>query len=743
MNPGMKIILLFIFPLFFSGCATPLMKAVGANDLNTVRDLLDKGGNVNEANLGGTLLCHAVLTGHPEMVKLILDRHADINAPCNESNPLCQAARDGSVEMITLLLDRGADISAVCGGFPALCRAARGGHMEAIRLLLARGADIDASCYGDTALGWAVYEGQMGTARFLLDRGADLDATVLVQEKYAAKHRDCGQCRAGVERLEKLALEWPTSQSYGYEPPQIMPPASAKTTVLVVAPFLKEPESAFAEQTFSPLAKGFSKSMGAALGQIIAAKGLTAAGPYPAVDDLTYQDKKNADLALVPRVFVTARVGYPNDWTEGGGDLRRTFAMDIGGWVSFEMKEPVTGEKIWVRKLDFEDRTVEGAEIRKAIPKYEQRWHDRGMFENAGFSQVLVGYDQGIVRYDGKAAVLAHELKKEIYPAIMAKAWKILDARELSQLKARTAEIRARGEAIAQAGSGGLSKGELKDLVQAAVAGAAQAQKKPEAAAIKSDVDQCSERRAERPDDYAVVVGIEKYSDLPDAQFAERDAEAVKNHLIALGYPSRNVVLLSGEKAGYKSIEKFIETWLPRQVNEKSRVFFYFSGHGAPDVKTGQAYLVPWDGDANFLENTGYPIKRLYQKLGALNARSVTVAMDACFTGAGGRSVLAKGARPLVAKADMGAAPQGKLTVFAAAASDEITSSLEEQGHGLFTYYFLKGLAGAAKDSSGAVTARGLYNYLKPKVQDEARRQNRGQTPALAGAADGELARFK
>lgn len=306
-------------------------------------------------------------------------------------------------------------------------------------------------------------------------------------------------------------------------------------------------------------------------------------------------------------------------------------------------------------------------------------------------------------------------------------------ARTLQALKKMASEGLTRQASI--------SKADITNIVSAAVAVAQSP--KPAAPAPVSDVDKPSVRLAERPDDYALVVGIEKYSELPDATFAERDAEAVKDHFLALGFPSRNVVLLSGEKAGYKSIEKFVETWLARNVDEKSRVFFYFSGHGAPDVKSGESYLVPWDGDAAFLENTGYPLKRLYRKLGELKAAEVFVALDACFSGAGGRSVLAKGARPLVTTVAMSAAPSNKLVVLAAAGSEQVTSSLDEQGHGTFTYYFLKGLSGAAKDASGAVTAEGLHSYLKPKVEDAARRQNRAQEPVILGAGrDRALVRF-
>ncbi|MFH1724640.1 MAG: ankyrin repeat domain-containing protein [Elusimicrobiota bacterium] len=256
------------------------------------------------------------------------------------------------------------------------------------------------------------------------------------------------------------------------------------------------------------------------------------------------------------------------------------------------------------------------------------------------------------------------------------------------------------------------------------------------ARAIRSDVDRPGYRSRERPDDFALVIGIEDYSDLPDAKFAGRDAEAVVAHMRALGIPRRNIIHLTGTKAISSSLKKYLESWLPRNVKPTSRVFVYFSGHGAPELKTGEAYLVPWDGDPNFLSDTAYPVKRLYGDLAKLKAKQVVVALDACFSGAGGRSVLAEGMRPLVMKVNLAKGPGGKIALFTAAASNEVTSTLKDKGHGMFTYFFLKGLNGEAKDGQGRVTAKSLYDYLKPRVQDEARRQNREQTPALHAASD-------
>ncbi|MFH1723832.1 MAG: caspase family protein [Elusimicrobiota bacterium] len=255
----------------------------------------------------------------------------------------------------------------------------------------------------------------------------------------------------------------------------------------------------------------------------------------------------------------------------------------------------------------------------------------------------------------------------------------------------------------------------------------------PSEPAYSSDVDAPDYSVKEEPGRFAMVVGIERYAGIPEARFAERDAAAVRAHLLALGYPERNIVYLTGQYASRAGLAKNLESWLPRNVTEDSTVFFYYSGHGAPDTKSGRAYLVPWDGDPRFLEDTAYPVERLYKRLDALKAARVIVALDACFSGGGGRSVLPTGARPLVMKVDPAQEAMGRLAVFAAAAADEITGAEESQGHGLFTYHFLKGLSGEAADGNGRVTARGLHEYLLPRVRDAARRENRDQTPALNG----------
>lgn len=248
-------------------------------------------------------------------------------------------------------------------------------------------------------------------------------------------------------------------------------------------------------------------------------------------------------------------------------------------------------------------------------------------------------------------------------------------------------------------------------------------------------------RGAATADDLALVIGIDRYAELPPASHAERDADAARDFFRAMGVPDRNIMILKGARATKTGFEKTVEAWLPNNARPGSRAFVYYSGHGAPDPATGDAYLVPYDGDPQYLAQTGFPLKRLYQALGRLKARRIVVMLDSCFSGAGGRSVLAKGTRPLVGKI-MTAPPAesaGSRLLVTASGPDQISGSDETAGHGLFTKHLLEGLNGGAKDAQGRVTLASLYDYLKPRVEDEARRGNREQAPKLIGEGAPDL----
>lgn len=248
-----------------------------------------------------------------------------------------------------------------------------------------------------------------------------------------------------------------------------------------------------------------------------------------------------------------------------------------------------------------------------------------------------------------------------------------------------------------------------------------------------------------RPDDVAVVVGNADYrqaKDVPDVVPAYADAEGFKRYAeSALGISPGNVIYLKdatgaqlsrvfGTESNYKG--QLFDWVKPGQ----SRVFVYYVGHGAPSTKDGGAYLVPSDADAGRIELNGYPLKTLMANLGKLPAASVTVVLEACFSGNSQGGGLIASASPLVAKVEAPEVPSN-LTVFTAGAPNQIASWEEGKTHSLFSSFYLKGAAGEADqppygNADGRVDAPELQRYLKDKVTYAARRlYGRDQTPEL------------
>lgn len=230
----------------------------------------------------------------------------------------------------------------------------------------------------------------------------------------------------------------------------------------------------------------------------------------------------------------------------------------------------------------------------------------------------------------------------------------------------------------------------------------------------------------------AVVIGVERTRQgLPRADFAARDARIFADYLIkTLGYPEENVAVLLDERAAKSDLEKYLEDWLPRKAAAGATIVVYYSGHGAPDPTHGTSYLVPYDGDPAFLAKTAYPLARLTSTLGKMKGSRSLVLLDACFSGAGRRSALAKGARPLVSLVALPEPPSG-VAVLTASASDQIGGAYDEKGHGIFTYFVLEALRDSAAQGVSP-TLEDLHRRVSGRVEAAARRlSGNEQTPQL------------
>lgn len=222
------------------------------------------------------------------------------------------------------------------------------------------------------------------------------------------------------------------------------------------------------------------------------------------------------------------------------------------------------------------------------------------------------------------------------------------------------------------------------------------------------------------PRSYALIIGIAQYQNLPaEAQlkYSERDAEAIYSILISPeggNFRAENVHKLVGPRATLANVKKEIEEWLPSVTKDDDRVLIYFAGHGF--VYDGAGYLAPFDFDSNRIKQTGYPMDDLGRIFGSvIKGKWKVLLTDSCHSGA-------------ITPAEDAAYMNKRLldlskSLFSLTASRDRERSFESPdwggGHGIFTYYVVKGLEGMADENGdGVVTADELAEYVRRNVRE-------------------------
>ena len=231
---------------------------------------------------------------------------------------------------------------------------------------------------------------------------------------------------------------------------------------------------------------------------------------------------------------------------------------------------------------------------------------------------------------------------------------------------------------------------------------------------------------------FAVIIANEHYQDVASVPYANNDgaifAEYCKK---CLGLPATNVHLV--KNATLNNMKREIN-WL-KQVSDaykgSAKIIIYYAGHGIPDETTRDAYLLPVDGLGTDI-STGYSLQALYATLGDLHAKSITVFLDACFSGSMRDGSMIASARGVAIKAKS-SAPKGNMVVFSAASGDETAYPYKEKGHGLFTYYLLKKM----QLSKGSLSLGELQNYISGEVAKRSIVVNgKSQTPTVLSSVN-------
>jgi uncharacterized caspase-like protein len=254
---------------------------------------------------------------------------------------------------------------------------------------------------------------------------------------------------------------------------------------------------------------------------------------------------------------------------------------------------------------------------------------------------------------------------------------------------------------------------------------------------------------------WAVIIGVGGYesSAVPRLRYSVADADAVYQTLISSGFKKENILLLTDKterKPTLRNIKWALGTFLARSAHKDDLVMIYFAGHGASEVdqrgieRDGLSkYLVPVDADPDDLYSTALPMDEMQNVLARIEAERITVFLDACYSGAaGGRTFASTKTRAVTVDdifLDRLTRSKGRAIVTASRPS-ELSIELAELGHGIFTYYLVRGLQGYADTNrDGIVSLQELYEYLAQEVSRKSRQVGGNQHPMMKGEMEGVL----
>lgn len=265
----------------------------------------------------------------------------------------------------------------------------------------------------------------------------------------------------------------------------------------------------------------------------------------------------------------------------------------------------------------------------------------------------------------------------------------------------------------------------IADAANKRIAGAPAVSRYP---AAESDVDleipKCSKVNENL---FAFIIANENYPDAP-VPFALNDGRAFRKYCeTTLGVPAANITML--EDATYGSIIGAVEKLkkVADAYDGEASVMVYYAGHGFPDEKQQSAYLLPIDGNGSDITATGFSLAEFYKVLGTIKLKSAVVFLDACFSGTKREDEMLAESRGVSIKVKE-EKPGGNLVVFTASQGDETAHQMEENRHGLFTYFLLKGFK-----EQGATTSLGeLADYVTKQVRRQSVVINdKRQTPTV------------
>lgn len=244
------------------------------------------------------------------------------------------------------------------------------------------------------------------------------------------------------------------------------------------------------------------------------------------------------------------------------------------------------------------------------------------------------------------------------------------------------------------------------------------------------------------PRKLALVIGISDYPNIKKLQFADKDAKDFAAYLTGkdgMNLPKENVKLYVNSKATRATILYEGLNWLAEELRPGDEAYIFFSGHGdvtnmdaQQDIlKTG--YLLTFESEKDKYETTALKMEDFLKEFHIIATKkqaTVRVIMDVCHSGIGMKSGGILNMMEMVGQFN-----PDKQILITSCKYDQLSYEYESLQNGVFTYFLMEGLKGAAdEDGDGGVSLDELTDYSSRNVKRYVKKRNNTvQSPEFKG----------
>ena len=216
---------------------------------------------------------------------------------------------------------------------------------------------------------------------------------------------------------------------------------------------------------------------------------------------------------------------------------------------------------------------------------------------------------------------------------------------------------------------------------------------------------------------YAICIGINNYDNMPTLQYAQRDAELMRDYFLNEAGFEKVYLFTDNSRqindAGkpfnsqptYGTLKRFLRVRFNKEfLSAGDNFWFFYSGHGMRFKD--RDYLMPADADPHKdgVEDTAIPLYFATEKLRRCGADNIILFLDACRSQESSKGL------------GIGEEKQKGVITFFSCNPNERAYEIEKIKQGSFTYALLQSLR--IKGEGNCATVERLYNRLRHQVPD-------------------------